>query len=137
MFVGVAPAVSIIVLGMLGFPLFGIFLWGAVIAVILAIVGFIATGQNPWIKAIQGDAIIVIDVNSTGVGKFYTAQVKNNPFGGIDLDVDFGGGKYETRVYDRKVTHRIQSPIKFIMQPWKRKQVKPIEPNVEVKPNVQ
>jgi hypothetical protein len=116
----VSPMVCFFLFFML-FPLMGILVWSLVVGLILAGAGYIITGANAWVKAIQGDSLIVIDVNSTGVGKFYNATVNNNPFGGIDLKVDFGGGETETRAYDRKVTHRIQSPLKLLMQPWNKK----------------
>lgn len=132
MFVAIISPLACFAMFFLQVPLMGILVWSVVASLVLGLIGYIITGMNPWIQAVQGDGIIVVDINSTGVGKFYVASVKNNPFGGIDLNVDFGGGQTETRVYDRKITHRIQSPLKVFMQPWKKKPV-PVEEKVEVK----
>lgn len=108
------PFFLVFVLQFLSFPLIGNFVIGIIVAILFALIGYWVTGNNAWIKAIQGDAVLVMDVNSTGVGKVYNAKVLTNPFGGIDLNIDFGKDT-ETLAYDRRMAHRVQSPQKGVM----------------------
>jgi hypothetical protein len=108
------PFFIVFILQFMKFPLIGNFVFGLVIALMLALLGYWVTGANSWVKAIQGDSVLVMDVNSTGVGKVYNAKVVTNPFGGIDLNIQFGK-ETETLAYDRRMAHRVQAPVRGLM----------------------
>lgn len=63
------------------------------------------TNQDKWIKVAQGDAMGVIELNSTGVGTIYPAVMKKYPEGGVTLVTNIG--VQEERVYDRNLIQRI------------------------------
>jgi hypothetical protein len=92
-------------LGILNFVIIGV-----IPVLIVASFMQIWTNQDKWIKIGQGDAMGVIELNSTGVGTIYPAIMKKYPEGGITLVTDTG--IKEERVYDRNLIHRIV-PAKF------------------------
>ena len=112
---GFLPLMAVFMLLFLGLPAIGVMAAGIFFALILILFFNTLTGMSPWIRAIQGKGILIMDINSTGVGKIYNAVVRNNITGGVDLEVDFGGGQVEKMAYERSITHRIQAPIKGII----------------------
>jgi hypothetical protein len=118
---GFLPIMVAFMLLFLGLPAMGVMAAGIFVALILVLFFNTLTGMNPWIRAITGKGILIMDINSTGVGKMYNAVVRNNVTGGVDLVVDFGGGQVETMAYERSITHRIQAPIKGIITFFKGK----------------
>lgn len=113
--VALLPLMAVFMLLFIGLPAFGVMAGGILLAVILVLFFNTLTSMNPWIRAIQGKGILIMDINSTGVGKVYNAIVRNNPIGGVDLEIDFGGGNVEKMAYERSITHRIKAPIKAII----------------------
>ena len=82
-------------------------------SIFLIFVGHKVTSMNPFIKAIQEHRVLIFDINSTGIARVFTAEVKesaNNT--GIDILMDTG----ETRAYDRSITHLLQAPQRAIMK---------------------
>ena len=71
------------------------------------------TSQNPFIKAIQQKRVLIFDINSTGIARVFTADVRESPNNaGIDIIMDGG----EVRAYDRSITHLLQAPQRAIMK---------------------
>lgn len=113
--VALLPLMAVFMLLFIGLPALGVMAGGILLAVTLVLFFNTLTSMNPWIRAIQGKGILIMDINSTGVGKVYNAIVRNNPIGGVDLEIDFGGGNVEKMAYERSITHRIKAPIKAII----------------------
>lgn len=80
------------------------------IAIIFGFIGFQMTGQNPWVKTIQGEAMLLLGFSSGGVGQVFSCTTKNNPSGGIDLVTNMN--KQEVSMaYDKKMAFRFLKPL--------------------------
>lgn len=101
------PLFVLLCLYTMNFPLGGMVFIPILVAIVFTFIGHKMTSGNVWVKAVQGDNLLVVDINSTGVGKVYPGEVTANPYGGIDLRVDFGGGNFENIAYDRNMAHRV------------------------------
>lgn len=126
---GFIPLFTLLILVFINFDLLISFILVVLITIFLIFVGHKMTSQNPFIKAIQEKRVLVFDINSTGIARIYTAEVKestNNT--GIDIKIDNG----EVRAYDRSITHLLQAPQRALMRFIPNKE-KPEEAMIEIK----
>lgn len=121
---GVIPVILCFMFLLLGFPILGILIFTTITAFFMAWAANLMTSKNVWIKAIQGECIVVLDVNSTGMGKAYPGTIVNNRVGGIDLNIDFENGKEEKMVYERDITHRMKAVFGSVVKKIPHQQTK-------------
>lgn len=107
------PMFTLVGLMFFNFDLLTSFILCVLIAMFLIFVGHVFTSMNPFIRAIQQHRVLIFDINSTGIARIFTAEVKESPNNtGIDVLMDGG----EVRAYDRSITHLLQAPQKAIMR---------------------
>jgi hypothetical protein len=83
--------------------------------VVCGFAGFQITGQNAWVKAVQGEAMLLFAYSSTGTGQIFSCVTKQNPSGGIDVVAKLGKEE-AVLAYDKPMSYRVLSPIRGIME---------------------
>lgn len=109
---------GLIVFELMNFPVLGKIVFTALIGFLMALIAWVITGQNEWVKWIQGEGIGLMGFDSTGVMPFVTVKTVDNKYGGIDVVIPQKNGTKKFLAYDKDMVFRVfLAPFKIFMKP--------------------
>ena len=96
----------------LGFGLLYGVLFYAVSGILFFVISSFKLLSNPWTKMMEGKELLVLNLSSPWVMQWFSCKLKA-PF----AEVDLGGGKTTTAMFDRETIQYMSPPRKGTVQP--------------------